>query len=127
MKKILIVILAVSLLGINFAANNGRRVIALHPVAFMSAVEEDLPPGLDIFKNFSDFYADGNNSTIGDKIFWLGKTSLDALSFPVTGSVWCFQAIAAFWGNVDVLFEFANGSGGGEHGDLDDPNHAGGR
>lgn len=126
MKKLLVVILLVALLAVNIGANLQTRVVAIHPVEFVAAVTEDLPEGLDVFKNFTDFYNDGENATLGDRILWFGQTSLDALSFPVTGSVWLFRAMSAFWGNFDVLFEFANGSGGGEGGDLDDPNHAGG-
>lgn len=121
MKKVFVVLLAIAFLAINVASNNGKRVIGIHPIAFLSAVNEDLPEGIDIFKNFSDYYADGENTTLGDKVVWLFKTTLDSLSFPITGTVWIFQAIKAFWSNFHVLFEFAG------HGDLDDPNYAGGR
>lgn len=127
MKKFLVILLAVALLAINVATNNGKRVLAIHPVAFMSAVKEDLPPGLDIFQNFVSFYNEGDNDTLGDKILWLGKTVFDSISFPVTGTIWLFRACIAFWSNFGELFEFSYGSGDGEHGDISDPNYAGGR
>ena len=127
MKKLLIVIVLTALLAVNIGANLNTRVVAIHPVEFFAAVSEDMPEGLDIFQNFTDFYNDGEVATLGERILWLGQTSFDALAFPVTGSIWFFRALAAFWGNFDVLFEFSQSSGGGEHGDLDDPNHAGGR
>lgn len=128
MKKAFLVILLVALLAVNVGANIGKRVVAIHPVEFLAAVTEDMPEGIDIFKDFTEFYGSGEDSSIGDKILWIGQNTLNALSFPVTSSVWFFRACAAFWGNLNVLFEFGYGSDvDNGHGDLDDPNYAGGR
>ena len=111
MKKLLIVIFLTALLAVNIGANLNTRVVAIHPVEFVAAVAEDLPEGLDVFKNFTDFYNDGESATLRDRILWLGQTYLDALSFPVTSSVWLFRATCAFFVNFGVLFEFAKGDG----------------
>lgn len=125
MKKALIIIVIVALLAVNIAANTGTKVSSVHPVEFAKAVVEDMPEGIDVFKHFTEFYGGGDNETLGDKLLWLGQTTFDALSFPVTGTIWFFQACIAFWGNFDVLFTFT--PTGGDHGDTEDPNYAGGR
>ena len=126
MKKVFLVLLIVALLAVNIGANIGKRVVAIHPVEFFAAVAEDIPEGIDIFTDLTEYYGSGEDMSLGDKILWFGQNTLNSLSFPVKSTVWLFRACSAFWGNLNVLVEFGHGSNNG-HGDISDPNHRGGR
>lgn len=110
MKKLLCVIVLVAVLAMAVGSNLGYRVIGIHPVAFMAAVEEDLPEsGFDLFGTLTEFYDPDKNQSLGDRIFWFGNVIVESTSFPVKAAGWLFLAMHAFWGNMDVLFEFQRG------------------